>query len=296
MQKPEVMLLKSGRRVALHRLAEGNAQRTVVFCHPAPGAGNLDPNPEETAKRQITLISVDRPGYGDSEPVSREGWASVDVAADDVAEVLQKMDVAPVGVVGWSAGGRVALALAARRPDLVDRVVILATPAPDEAVPWIPAEEKQGLEALSQLPPNEVHHQLGEQLAQMLAENPSKEGRLSLLGRSPADDEALAVPGVSNRLASMLDAAFAQGPTGLAADIAGYCLRPWGFEPTGVQAKTLCLYGSKDPTAGSRHGTWWQKNLAQARLEMVPDAGHLFVFLMWHRVLSFLAPQRRSAR
>lgn len=296
MQKPEIILLKSGRRVALHRLVEGNKQRTVVFCHPAPGAGNLDPNPEETAKRHITLISVDRPGYGGSEPVSGEEWASVDTAVDDVAEVLQEMDVAPVGVVGWSAGGRVALALAARQPDLVDRVVILATPAPDEAVPWIPAEQKQGLEALSQLPPNEVHRQLEEQFSQMLSEQSTDEDLFSLLGRSPADNEALAVPGVSDRLASMLKAAFAQGTIGLAADIAGYCLRPWGFEPADVQAKTLCLYGSKDPVAGSRHGAWWQKHLPNARLEMVPGAGHLLVFLMWHRVLSFLAPQRRSAR
>jgi pimeloyl-ACP methyl ester carboxylesterase len=296
MKRPEIILLKSGRRVALHRLAEGNSQRTVVFCHPAPGAGNLDPDPEKTAKRQITLISVDRPGYGESEPVSGEEWASVDAAADDVAEVLQKMDAAPVGVVGWSAGGRVALALAAHRPDLVDRVVILATPAPDEAVPWIPAQQKQGLDALSPLPPNEVHRQLEEQFSQMLAEQSSDEDLLSFLGRSPADNEALAVSGLSDRLASMLKAAFAQGTIGLAADIAGYCLRPWGFEPADVQARALCLYGSKDPIAGSRHGTWWQKNLPQARLEMVPDAGHMLVFLMWQRVLSFLAPQRRSAR
>ena len=58
-------------------------------------------------------------------------------AADDLAGVLDCLPVERVGVVGWSAGGRVALALAARRPDLVDRVVVLATPAPDEEVPRI---------------------------------------------------------------------------------------------------------------------------------------------------------------
>jgi pimeloyl-ACP methyl ester carboxylesterase len=296
MQTPEILTLDSGRKIALYRLAEGNGKRTVVFCHAAPGAGNLDPNPEETVKRKITLISVDRPGYGESEPVSGDAWGSVAAAADDLAEVLQKMNVAPpVGVVGWSAGGRVALALAARRPELVDRVVIAATPAPDEAVPWIPEEQKQGLEALRPLPPSEVHRQLAAQFAPMLA-NPSDEGLLSLLGKSSADDAVLAMPYVSDRLNSMLEAAFAQGAIGMAADIAGYGLRPWGFEPAEVQAKTLCLYGSKDPVAGSRHGTWWQKNLPQARLEMVPGSGHLLIFPMWHRVLSFLAPQRKGAR
>jgi pimeloyl-ACP methyl ester carboxylesterase len=255
MQAPEMILLKSGRRVALHRLAEGNGQRTIVFCHAAPGAGNLDPNPEETKKRHITLISVDRPGYGNSEPVSGDAWASVETAADDLAEVLQQLNISQAGVVGWSAGGRVALALAARRPELVDRVVILATPAPEEAVSWIPEEQKQGLEALRPLPPAEAHQQLAAQLSQMLPENPSDEDLLTLLGRSPADDEVLAIPGVLSRVTSMLKSAYAQGTVGLAADIAGYCLRPWGFEPAEVQAKTLCLYGAKDPVAGSRHGT-----------------------------------------
>ena len=291
MKKPEIFTLPSGREVAVHRLAKGSG-RTVVFCHPAPGAGNLDPYPEETEKREVTLIAPDRPGYGKSQPVAEDEWASVANSADDLSEVLQQMNISSVGAVGWSAGGRIALALAARYPDLVDRVVILATPAPDEALPWIPPEQKQGLEALRDLPTAEVHSRLAAQLATQVPKNKSKEKLLALLGRGPADEEALKLPGAADRLASMLRAAFAQGATGMAADIAGYCLQPWGFEPSEVRAKALCLYGSKDPIAGSRHGAWWQKNRPQAGLEMVPRAGHLLIFPMWQRVLSFLAPRR----
>ena len=79
----------------------------------------------------------------------------------------------------------------------------------------------------------------------------------------------------------MLRAAFVQGAHGLAADIAGYCLQPWGFEPEAVQAKTLLLYGSSDPLADPRHGRWWQSRLPDARLEVVPGAGHLLVVPMW---------------
>lgn len=293
MQDTEILILNSGRRVAVHQLAEGNGQRTIAFCHPAPGAGNLNLDPEATAKRQVTLIGVDRPGYGASEPVRGDEWASVATSADDLAEVLQQMKAGPVGVAGWSAGGRVALALAARRPDLVDRVVIIATPAPDEAVPWIPQEQKQGLEVLRDLPPAEAHSRLATQLAKMTPPDAPREALLSFLGRSPADDAALALSGAAERLALMLHAAFAQGTVGLAADIAGYCLRPWGFKPAEVQAETLCLYGSRDPIAGSRHGSWWQKNLPQARLEMAPGAGHLLAIPMWARALSHLAPGHR---
>jgi pimeloyl-ACP methyl ester carboxylesterase len=58
-----------------------------------------------------------------------------------------------------------------------------------------------------------------------------------------------------------------------------------------VNAKTLLLYGAKDPLTGSRHGTWWQKRLPAARLEMNPDGGHDLLAPMWGRVLSHLAPR-----
>jgi pimeloyl-ACP methyl ester carboxylesterase len=90
----------------------------------------------------------------------------------------------------------------------------------------------------------------------------------------------------------MLRAAFAQGAVGLAADIAGYCLRPWGFEPEAVDAKTLLLYGSRDPLAGPAHARWWQERLPNARLEVAHDAGHLVVISMWTRALSHLTPER----
>ena len=291
MADTDLITLKAGRRVAIHHLAEG-ARRTVVFFHAAPGSGNFDPDPAATAKRQVTLIAPDRPGYGNSDPVNGAEWATVASAADDAAEIIQQMKAGPVGAAGWSAGGRVALALAARHPQLVDRVVVIATPAPDEEVPWIPPEQKQGLEALRGLPPGEVHAQLAAQLGQMLPAGAPPEAALAMLGSSPEDKSVLASPGATERLGAMLQTALAQGMQGLAADLAGYCLRPWGFEPGEVQAKTLCLYGAKDAIAGSKHGAWWQKHVPQARLEMVPGAGHLLIIPIWQRVLSFLAPGR----
>jgi pimeloyl-ACP methyl ester carboxylesterase len=293
MDKSEMVALASGRRVALHRLAEGNGQRTVVFCHPAPGAGNFDPDPAETPRRPVTLIAPDRPGYGQSDPLPADQWATVSQSADDLAELLRQIGGGPVGLAGWSAGGRVALALAARHPELVDRVVVLSTPAPDEEVPWIPPELKQGIEALRGRPPAEVHNAFAAQFAELVTEDVSDEALLSLLAYTPADDVALGRPGARARVLLMLRAAFAQGVTGLAADVAGYTMAPWGFEPAAVQAKTLCLYGDADPVAGSRHGAWWQKALPNARLEMVPGAGHMLVISMWRRALSHLAPGLR---
>jgi pimeloyl-ACP methyl ester carboxylesterase len=285
----DTISLADGRGVAVHLLKGGES--TVVFCHASAGAGRFDPDPAVTTARGVSLLAVDRPGYGASEPVSGEAWASVDSAAGDVAAVLDRRGGRAVGIAGWSGGGRVAMALAARRPDLVTRVVVIATPAPDEEVPWVPSEFRQGIEAMRGRPAAPVHAGFREQMAGIIPDDPASDGALGLLGVDPAADaEALDRDGLRDRLARMLADAFAQGPAGMVADIAGYSLRPWGFEPSEVRAKTLLLYGARDQI-GHAHGAWWQRRLPDARLEMVPDAGHLVVVPTWNRALRHLAPR-----
>jgi hypothetical protein len=94
--------LPSRRRLAVRRLAEGRSGRTVVFCHPAPGAGTFDPDPAQTALRNVTLLGVDRPGYGESDPLAPDEWATVDRAARDLADVLDRLGAAAGGPTGPS--------------------------------------------------------------------------------------------------------------------------------------------------------------------------------------------------
>src|SRR5919197_1673164 len=172
-------VLESGRRVAVHRTTTRTAwfpadaeERVVVFCHSAPGAGIFDPDPAETLARNVRLLSADRPGYGGSHPLAAGAWATVSSAADDLAAVLDSLHAGRVGVVGWSAGGRVALALAARRPDLVGRLVVVATPAPDEEVPWIDPAQRAELDRLRALAPEDAHAELHARLGSLVPDDP----------------------------------------------------------------------------------------------------------------------------
>jgi len=293
----ELIHLASGRRVAVRTLAVGSGERTVVFCHPAPGSGAFLPNPDRTAERDLTVIAIDRPGYGLSDRIEAGRWATVDMAAADIAEVLGRRGGGPIGVAGWSAGGRVALALAARHPELVERVVVIGTPAPHEHVPWIPGEHVAALEALRGAEPAQAHAILEQQLAGIVPADPASDEAIASLGLTEVDEAALSAPGSRERLAGMFAEAFRQGAAGLAADIAGYTLRPWGFEPAEVRAKTLLLFGARDPVAGARHANWWRSRLADARLEMVPEGGHFLIVPLWSRILSHLAPgSKKSVR
>ncbi|WP_320066107.1 alpha/beta hydrolase [Micromonospora sp. RTGN7] len=292
----EIVTLRDGRRAAVHRLGTEAGDRVVVFCHAAPGSGAFDPDPAATRAARVTLLALDRPGYGGSDPAT--GWADVPAAADDLADVLDQRGLGPVPVVGWSGGGRVALALAARRPDLVSRLVVLATPAPDEELPWIDPGQRDTLAALRGQPLDQVRAQLDAALAGVVPADPQHpQGYRTLLGAGPADQAALDAPGAAHRLGDMLAEAFAQGVRGIVDDIAGYALRPWGFTPGQVGAATLLLYGADDALARPEHGRWWRDALPDARLEVVPDAGHLLVVPSWARVLDHLVgpPTRNTS-
>jgi hypothetical protein len=98
----------------------------------------------------------------------------------------------------------------------------------------------------------------------------------------------LAQPGLAGRLRAMLDEAFDRGATGMVEDVAGYTLRPWGFEPSDVSADVLLGYGADDPL-GEPHGRWWQQALPKAHLEVVADVGHMVVVPFWDRALEHVS-------
>jgi pimeloyl-ACP methyl ester carboxylesterase len=128
---------RSGRAIGVSGLGDPTAQRLVLFCHPAPGASGFDPDPDVTAASGLRLMSLDRPGYGATDPASTD---HVDVWIDDVSELLGMIeqsaqeatgtDYGAIAVIGWGVGSVYAAALAALRPGLIDRLVLVSPPAP----------------------------------------------------------------------------------------------------------------------------------------------------------------------
>lgn len=86
----------------------------------------------------LDAIAVDLPGFGAS-PAPPDAWGGAAYAAA-VVPVVETM-AAPVVVVGHSFGGRVAVHLAAARPDLVRALVLTGVPLlrPDDRPPSKPA-------------------------------------------------------------------------------------------------------------------------------------------------------------
>ena len=295
-----LVTLRGGRRLGLSAFGDPAMERVVVLCHPAPGSGGFDPDPPVTSSWGVHVVSVDRPGYGSSTPLDDAVRPSIGAWADDIAEYVTvvveqaretgRTPLDKIGVVGWSAGGRVALALAARHPGLVDRVAVVATPAPDTAVRWIPAEYRATLEELLRLPVPEAKRRLRELLQGQLVD-----GRpgVELLADGAADLALLDAPGLRGRLERMLQHAYDQGAVGVADDVLSSADGDWGFDLDDVKAPTLLVYGAKDPVVPSAHGRWYRRHLraTSAHLTVVPRAGHLVIAPAWRRILEHVDPQ-----
>ena len=71
----------------------------------------------------LRVTTVDLRGHGRSD--KPKSPYSVEQFANDVAGVTDELDLAPISVVGISLGGMVAFQLAADRPELIDRLVVV---------------------------------------------------------------------------------------------------------------------------------------------------------------------------
>lgn len=104
----------------------GTAERTVVLLH--GGLGNSDDLLETIGpdlEGAFRIVAFDRRGHGRTSDTG-DPFHYDDMMRDAVA-VIERCATTPVHLVGWSDGGIVALLVALRRPDLVDRLVLIGT-------------------------------------------------------------------------------------------------------------------------------------------------------------------------
>jgi pimeloyl-ACP methyl ester carboxylesterase len=96
----------------------------VVLLHGAfAGAASWSAQAPVLAAAGYKVYVPERRGHAHTPDV--EGPLSYDVMADDTVAYLDGVVGAPAHLVGWSDGAVVALLVARRRPDLVDRLVLI---------------------------------------------------------------------------------------------------------------------------------------------------------------------------
>ena len=113
--------LNPGVTTSYREAGSGNPNAVVQIHGLGTGRRNFDLLTPLLSKRLHTY-DIDLPGYGDSESGPDE--RSVTGFADSVARFIETLELGPVHVHGTSMGGSVAIVLAGKRPELIDRLVI----------------------------------------------------------------------------------------------------------------------------------------------------------------------------
>ncbi len=110
--------------VALHTTEVGTTGERVVFLHGLFGQGRNFTQVAKALEPDLRSLLVDLPDHGRSDWTEHVDYVAM---ADAVAATLRAGYAAdgPVHVVGHSMGGKVAMVLALRHPDLVRRLVVV---------------------------------------------------------------------------------------------------------------------------------------------------------------------------
>lgn len=267
--------LKDGRRLGYADLGDRNGQ-PIFYFHGWPGS-RLDPIPTNGAAQRagVRLLSVDRPGFGLSDPAlgrRLKDWPL------DVSELADRLGLDRFSVLGWSGGGpsvaacawalshrlegagivagwgpmgepsqrkqarsdRVMLGLAARAPVLLGPVMgmmaVAARRLPDRLLMWI--------------------------VAQDLAD---------------CDQQILADPGVAAAAVASGREAFVQGRAGAAHDL-NATVGSWGFQLEDIEMPVYLWQGADDRAVPPPVMAEYRRRLKHNTYVEYPGEGHLIFF------------------
>jgi pimeloyl-ACP methyl ester carboxylesterase len=114
-----------GSEVNYADIGDQGDHRPIVFIHGLGGQWQnwLENVPRFAENRRV--VAVDLPGFGLSEMPNER--ITIELYGRVVAELCERLELAPAVVVGNSMGGFVAAEVAIKRPDIVERLMLLAS-------------------------------------------------------------------------------------------------------------------------------------------------------------------------
>lgn len=194
------------------------------------------------------LLAVDLRGHGDS-PWAGDETHSMELLADDLAAVVERLELGPVDLVGLSMGGYVALAFCERHAELVRTVALVDTRAGADG-----PEAKEGRDRMiADVAANGTGWLADTMLPKLVA--PSAHERVRSAIRRMIEGQVLET---------------------VAADLRG--MRDRSDRSSllaGIEVPAAVVVGEEDAITPPVAARAMAEELPDARLRLVPDAGHM---------------------
>lgn len=121
--------------VSIFYLEKGKGEEAILFSHGLLWSHHMFHNQIETLAEKYRVIAYDHRGQGQSEV---KGPFDLDTLTEDAAGLIDALGLGKVHFAGLSMGGFVGIRLAARRPELVQSLMLMETSANAEPVENLP--------------------------------------------------------------------------------------------------------------------------------------------------------------
>jgi len=267
----------------------------VMFMHGCPDSRLAASTGDAAAQRAgIRLVAVSRPGYGLSDSFP-SGHISV---ADDTVAVADLLGADRFAVLGMSVGGSYALACAARHPDRVSAVGVVAGPAmlPELDPPChrddLSPTQQEFAARLAASTVDEVVELLRPDFEEYVERvEPKDIDDVAVVRRMTeglhAQDVALLTELPPAQVAAMVREALAC-TDGYLRDAAAI-FRAWEMRPEQVSCPTFLWYGELDANASVRNRRWLAEHVPNSTLVVRESTAHLATLLRhWDEILAAL--------
>jgi pimeloyl-ACP methyl ester carboxylesterase len=279
--------LRDGRTLAYAEYGKPAGQ-PVLLLNGSPGSRLLHPDAIMAGSANTRIITLDRPGYGQSDTISHGRMLD---RVDEAAELADVLGIERFAVIGVSSGGPHAAACAWRLPERVTALGVVSSPAP---LPLALPMDSDGLERYEELDEETKATRAlswNEFFAWFKEHNgstpPDVEQFLAfILDTVPeCDRRAKELPEVYAFLRITFAEAFRQGMVGWAWDT--WTLgRPWGFSVGDIHVPTYLWHGLDDEVVPIRHARALAQLIPNCAATYYPDTGHFVPPYRWNEILT----------
>ncbi|MDH5659665.1 MAG: alpha/beta hydrolase [Gammaproteobacteria bacterium] len=251
----------------------------VLYFHGAPGS-RLEAQPADKIAKalKLRLISIDRPGYGDStlqDDFNLLDWPGV------ISQLADKLNLERFSILGFSCGGIYALACAHEMPEKINHLTLVSCPAPFEtqamqeyiSVDFKPFYELSVADKIA----------AAQQFSQLA---PSAEALFNILHAPlPACDKAIfSQNSMHTHYLENLTEAIKNGSDGLVNDLRNMAL-PWQFNPGDIPLTVNIWHGENDLNFGVGIGKYLADTLENSSPQFLDNNGHYLLFEHWREIL-----------
>lgn len=278
------MTLSDGRRLGWAEFGDPGGKAMLYFHGGISCRLDIRFAAGEFADRGIRVIAPDRPGVGLSDRKSDRNlldWSF------DVAELMDKLYLEELPLLGWSLGSAYVFSCAYNLPGRFPRIATVGSCAMFDSPEYVqelglfidrllitcPENFRWLLRAALELSGKAPPHMLKRSIESEMSKSPPD---LAVVRMMPASD-----------LADFLYGSLVQGGDGVIDDY--WAVRePWGFDPGDIGVDIMLYHGEDDHLAPMSGSVRLSNLIPGARLVAVPDAGHFLLHRKLDMVIDLL--------